>query len=208
MTISYTDNTLIAKMISELNLAFSTYPFPTGFGKVTVQQKQQPSQQGVPNGPCVFIEKLFDNRYGFMMVDIKYDPITDSVIENQTQVYQTTFQLSALSIQKPSDTTLPTASDLVSTVCQIFQGRAIIRRLSAAEIGVLRVSEIKNTYFTDDRDRQEAHPTFDLVLTYNRMLPPAHIPKLQQAATVGSLSLNPLPTNGRGLLKFRNMSRW
>lgn len=164
----YTDNELLARLIARLNDAISAYPFVGLRSPVTVQQKQQPTQQGVPLGPTVFIERLFDHRHGSSVV--LYDPaiVGQTLTESEVQVYETTFQLSALAIQDPRNLAAPTAADLCNVAAFIVQSRSFLRQFAVDNVGVLRVSEVRNLYFTDDRGRQESHPSFDLVLTYGR----------------------------------------
>ena len=41
--------------------------------------------------------------------------------------------------------------------------------LNASGVGILRVTDIINPYFVDDRDNFEASPSFDFVLTYQNV---------------------------------------
>ena len=135
---------------------------------VLVVAKQQPSPQGVPSGPTIFFEKLFDHRYGWPKMDYVSLNGLPPYAEQVTQKYEMTLQISALSVQDPKTPTQMTASDLVSKVAMIFTSRTMIGQLLAQGLSVLRSTEVRNIYFTDDRDRQEAHPSFDLVITYEK----------------------------------------
>jgi hypothetical protein len=133
-----------------------------------VIQKNQPTQEGIPVNPAVFFEKLFDHPYGYTSHELDYNNDMASFSETTTQVYETTFQISALVIQNPSDLTLPTASDVVNYV-KMFIATPTIRQIFMAQnVGLLRVTQVRNPYFEDDRHRMEAHPSFDIVLTYNK----------------------------------------
>ena len=135
---------------------------------VLVVAKQQPQPQGVPSVPTIFFEKLFDHRYGWPKTDYVSINNLPPFAEQVTQKYEMTMQISALSVQDPKTPTQMTASDLVNKVAMIFTSRTMIGQLLAQGISVLRSTEVRNLYFTDDRDRQEAHPSFDLVITYEK----------------------------------------
>lgn len=165
-----TDNDVIAKIIELLNAKFAAWPYTVGYGPVEVQQKQQPTKQGIPSAPTVFIEKLFDHRYGWVAVLQEETSDPTKLLETENQLYNTTFQISALALQDPSRIDLPTASDLCSDACAILQSRYALQEFTAAKIAVFRVSDVQNNYVTDDQDRQEAEPSFDIVLSYTRTI--------------------------------------
>lgn len=174
-----TDNDLFALLISTVEAGLVAWPLP-GF---TVEQKQQPTQQGIPVDKTVYIEKLFDRAYGHAAVSYTTNIDPDKLNENEKQLYQSTFQFTAQVRQRPEDITIPTASDVVSAVRAIVQRRSTLRLLAAENVSVLRVSEIHNPYITGDQDRQEAMPTFDLVVNYVRDIPPVVVDKLVRVDT-------------------------
>jgi hypothetical protein len=179
-----TDNDLISRLVAAINVIIEN---DTNLGPdsgVVVQQKQQPTQQGTPLAPAsVFVERLFDHRYGSPRIG--YEARSAGMLtEGESQIYETTFQISALKRIDPRNPMSITAPDLCNIVCLALQSRAIIRRLSEDDVGMLRVSEVRNLYFTNENDVQEAHPSFDLVLTYEREFS-APIPELMPPATFG-----------------------
>jgi hypothetical protein len=135
---------------------------------VLVIQKQNPTQQGVPNTPCLFIEKLFDTPRGHPEYTKVYQQSTNSFVETEKQLMATTFQISALVLQIPENTNLPTASDMANYALGKLQSRKFLRVLEPLDLGVLRAPDVRNPYFTDDRDRQEAAPSFDIAVTHYR----------------------------------------
>lgn len=164
-----TDNDVLAKIMELLNAKFAVWPYPVGYGPIEVQQKQQPTKQGIPTAPAVFVEKLFDHRYGWSAIELE-ELSPSTMLESENQLYNTTFQISARALQDPSRIDLPTASDLCSDACAILQSRYAIQEFSAAKIAVFRVTDVRNTYMPDDQDRQEAEPSFDIVLSYTRTI--------------------------------------
>lgn len=158
-----TDNELIIILAEKIEAAVAQ----AGWSYVVIQ-KNGPEQQGIPSNPAVFFEKIFDHRYGHPIVKQTYQSIPNNFAENNKQIYETTFQISALVIQDPSDILKPTASDVANQICMYLQSRTIISELRAQGVSMLRVTEVRNPYFVDDKDRFEGHPTFDFVVYSQR----------------------------------------
>jgi len=137
-----------------------------GFKNVLVKQANQPTQQGVPNSPTVFITKLADKRYGFLGRLNVYDEIASTITHTETQYYETTYRISGLVLQYPNVISNYTAADLIKEVSSIMQSDNTRDILNASGIGILRIKDIVNSYFTDDKDNFEAIPSFEFTLTY------------------------------------------
>lgn len=139
---------------------------------VDVKQNYQPTQQGAQTVPTLYVHKLFDKRVGHVQRKDVWDPDADppngAYRHIEAQWYETTFQVTALAAGNPLVPDQPSASDLVNVGADIMQSDAMMARLRAANVGVLRVGEITNPQFVDDRDRFEASPSFDFVLTHKR----------------------------------------
>lgn len=93
-----------------------------------------------------------------------------SMVHTETQNYETTFQLSALATQNPATPSQYTASDLVNLCAYILQSNTAIATFEAQNVGILRVTEVRNPYFMDDRDQWEASPSFDFTLTHQQAI--------------------------------------
>ena len=139
-----------------------------------VLQKDQPTQQGIPYAPTIFFEKLFDMQYGHPMIDYEhnvYQPVKPNTFsETETQIVETSFQISALVIQEPKDLTLPTASDVAHYLKAYITSRPSIYAYRDLGVKVLRVTQIRNQWFQDERHRYEANPNFDIVYIHDRPL--------------------------------------
>jgi len=157
-----TDNTLIQLFLPVIQAGLVA----DGFTTTVVKQSNQPTQQGIPTAPMVFFTKIYNRRYGFLGREDVWDSGTSSFIHSESQYYETAFQVSALVLQNPSDLTIPTASDLVNEVACLMQSDATRAILNAQGVGILRITDVTNPYFVDDRDNFEASPSFDFVLTY------------------------------------------
>lgn len=145
--------------------AMASWPYP-------VLQRPQPTQQGqqevdVNNGGAIYFQKLFDVDYGFPgTYTSPYDETRNK--ETTKQRKETTFEISANVIQNPSDTSIPTASDVVNYLAAVLKRRDTMRDWSQKGIGILRFSKISNDYFEDDRHRLQANPKFELVVTWTQ----------------------------------------
>ena len=82
---------------------------------------------------------------------------------------ETTFQLGVLNLQNPKTTTQYTASDVLNIVASILQSSATISQLAAVGVGIYRVTDLRNPYFTNDYDRFQASPSFDFTLTHKHV---------------------------------------
>jgi hypothetical protein len=89
-----------------------------------------------------------------------------SLDHHEVQYIEVTFQVSALVLQYPVTPNQYTASDLVNEVASIMQSDNTIFTLNDQGIGILRVTDVLNPYFVDDRDQFEASPSFDFTLVY------------------------------------------
>ena len=140
-----------------------------GYPNVSVVQSFQPTQQGINNGPTVYFFKIYDHRYGFLKRQDTWDPISETMIHTETQGYETMFQVNALMTQNPANTSQIVVSDLVNECAQILQSDIAINALFEQDVQILRITDIRNPYFVDDRDRFEGIPSFDFVLTYSNV---------------------------------------
>lgn len=138
-----------------------------GMSDVVILSSYQPTQQSTLTTPTVYFYKIGDKRYGFLRRQDKWDEDTQTMVHTEEQQYETTFQISALVISKPTSPSY-TASDLVNEVSAILQSDVAINTLVANSVGILRVTDIRNPFFTDDRDRFEESPSFDFILTHKQ----------------------------------------
>lgn len=135
---------------------------------VKLARNFQQTQQGAATGPYVYFVKIGDHRYGHVERREIWDETAGVFKHQETQQYETTYQLSAWVPQDSKDVTSLTESDILNIVSGIMQSDALMAAFRDAGAGILRVSEVRNPYIVDDRDRFEAVPSFDLVLTHKR----------------------------------------
>lgn len=92
------------------------------------------------------------------------------MVYTEVEQYHSTFQMSGLATQDPSNTASLTASDIINYGAYVMQTMATIQGLEAQGVGILRISEVRNPYFSDDRQRYEASPNFDFTLTHKQTI--------------------------------------
>lgn len=160
------DNELIALIIKTI----TDQEAVAGISGTPIKQAFQPTNQGPDTKKAGYMFKVGDYRRGTPQKSDVWDVIAGKMIHTETQVYETTFQISALSTQNPADTVQYTASDIVNLIAYILQSASTVEILQAAGVGVLRVGDVRNPYFTDDRERFEAEPSFDFVLTHKQIV--------------------------------------
>lgn len=158
-----TDNGLIALFTSQIDAAIASAGWT--FDSI---QKDQPTQQGQPTPGAVYFQKLFDHAYGSPMISKVSNFPEMTFTETDSQWYETTFQVSALVTQDPTNLSLPTASDVANYVKMYIASRAARSVLMAQNVGMHRITEVRNPPFQDDRERYEYQPNFDVVLTHIR----------------------------------------
>ncbi len=159
---SMTDNQLIQLFLPIINTGL----IADGFDDVTVKQSNQPTMQGINTNAAVYFFKVANRRYGFLRRFDVWNTNTRQFDHAESQYFETTFQMTALVLQNPLNTNLPTASDLINEVTSIMQSDNTRAILNASKVGILRVTELNNPYFIDDRENYEASPSFDFTLTY------------------------------------------
>ena len=189
-----TDNELIDHVATQLEAAVAS-----GAWDYLVIQKSGPDKEGIPTGPAVFFQKIGDHRYGHQMVKHALILEDNEFNEKNIQIYETTFQISAMAIQKPEDITLPTASDVANHICMFMQSRTTIAALGKVDISVLRVTAVRNPYIVDDHIRFEAQPNFDLIV-YSKREIDIKVPAVSKA--VGAFAFDPtIPGEGVFVVK-------
>lgn len=137
-----------------------------GFSNVTVKQSNQPTQQGINTDPTLYFYKVGDRRYGYVRRYSEW--VVNRMVHTEIQFYETRFQISALVLQNPKNPNQYTASDWLNEVAAILQSDNTAQLLFNRDVGILRIMDIVNPYFVDDRDNFEASPSFDFMLTHSQ----------------------------------------
>lgn len=158
------DNELIELFLPVINAGLVA----RGFAGVAVKQAYQPTQQGAVSTPVVYFSKVGDRRLGWVDRENVFDDFAQEMEHTEAQCYETTFQFNAYVVANPGNPSY-TASDLCNTVAQILQADSTLQTFATVGVGVLRIGDVRNIYFVDDRDRHEASPSFDIVFTHKQI---------------------------------------
>lgn len=161
-----TDNQLFTIIFAQLNAGFAARGMAVG-----CKQDYQPREHGAETAPTVYVHKLGDFRYGFTKRGVAYNSGLGKFETQDSQVYRTSFQVSALAIQNPATPTAPTASDLCNTAAEIIAGETFLAAIHAVDVGLERITEVRNPYFANEQNRFQASPSFDFVLSHVRQSP-------------------------------------
>jgi len=139
-----------------------------GYPEVLTVASNQPTQQGIDTEPTAYFFKVMDHRYGWVSKNYVWNELIGEMVHTEVQFYETSFQISALVLQDPATPNQYTAADLVNEIASILQSDDTIETLYNSGVGILRISDITNGYFVDDRDNFEASPSFDFILTHRQ----------------------------------------
>jgi hypothetical protein len=160
------DNQLIILIIGIINAQKSA----AGISTVAVKQAYQPTKQGANTQSTAYLFKVGGRRVGSPSRFDKWDSLLGTMTHTETQAYETTFQISALAIQDPSNTASKTASDILDAIAYILQSSTTLATLQENGVGMQRVTDVRNPYFEDDHEQFEASPSFDFVLTHKQVV--------------------------------------
>jgi hypothetical protein len=132
-------------------------------------QGHQPTQQGRPVGPTVYLFGLPATPLGHVKRDSVYDAELGVMRDVETQTYLAVYQANALTEQDPNDTDSLSSLDILKAVRQVLQSTNTIALLNAGGLAILRVNELRNPAFVNDKGRNEYAPSFDFTLTYDEV---------------------------------------
>ena len=158
------DNDVIAAFITILRRGLSEI----GITSIDIKQGYQPRQVGTAIGPVLYFHKISTHRYGFPGRKDVYNAHTQTFDHTESIWRTPTFQVDGLSTQNPASLNQLTASDIVEQAADVLQLSITINRLRVHNIGIDRITTIREHYFNNDRDRFQQSPSFDFTLSYRR----------------------------------------
>lgn len=142
----------------------------TVIGAVDVVQKDSPTQQGANSAPTAYFEKAYEIGRGAPIVKTVYDNETKVMTEKTTQLTETYIQISALAWQDPTASVVVTAGDIVQYINSYLRAPSVRAVFLASGLNVLKVAEVRNPWFENDRNQFEAMPNFDLTITHEKSI--------------------------------------
>lgn len=171
-----TDNELISIFKPLIMAGLTGTPYSlSGF---YIWQNNQPTTQGLENtdSPVIYFQKIGSKPYGFLKREDVWDTDSNTMIHQEVQYYESTWQFSAMVKQDPAITDELTASDWITYAYQVLNSDACRVALNTnpeeegGSVGILRVTGIKNPYFLNDKQQFTAFPSFDITFTYKNIV--------------------------------------
>lgn len=128
-------------------------------------QRYQPTQQGRNTDRTILMHKILDKRVGSAKVEQKY--IAGVLVDRiETQSMESTFQFTVTQPPAMADADL-THDDVLKITAATMQGQDAQQFLIANGASILRISDIRNTFYINDRGQFEPNPSFDAVIKHN-----------------------------------------
>lgn len=128
----------------------------------------QPKQAGPNKAPTLYFHIINGRRYGWPKRVYTPGVVAGMMQQRYEQVQETTVQVTGYADETP--TAVWSAGDLADLGAAWCQTDEFIAACLAAGAQVLRVGEVRRPYITDERDQNVMAPSFDLILTHNRVL--------------------------------------
>lgn len=152
------DIELFSIVRSELINQFSLYN-KHDLTDVKVTRANQPTQQAAGNGRTVFITRVGNPQVGG---GFKYNGTT----RTEQKFKRATFQFDVLAEFDPADLNALLPGDIINITADLIQSYNAIRNLRANGVNIERVTDVRPSYFVNDKDRFESSPSFDLTANY------------------------------------------
>lgn len=155
------ENTILTDMVAVIRDGLQ-YSEITGYD---VRQGNQPNKATIKQ-PTVWIDRVSSKRYG---IQSKIPVVVGANLVERSLYYQEMmFQITALKTRNAETDTnaTMTSGDALNYLATYFNARAGIDKLAENGYASIRVSEVREPFFTSDSDLYERTPSFDLTLTH------------------------------------------
>lgn len=156
------DNQIIALIISIMRSGLDSI----GLNDVLIKQQWQPRQSGIETQDTLYLSKILATRYGFPSRKDVYDESTGQFTHTETIWRTPTFQFSGYALQNPDNVNETTASDITEMAADVMQTSATRLLLLDQNVGIIRITDVRENYFVNERGRYQQNPSFDFVLSY------------------------------------------
>ena len=163
-----------------------------GLNSVLIKQLYQHRQVGIEQSPTLYFFKVVAPRYGYPGRQDIHDTNTNTFSHHESVWRTPTYQVSGYGgytnrSQTVFDsfgfepegsnfgrsnfgTTLPTASDITEKAADVMQTSSTRLALLERNVGIIRITDVRESYFTDERQRYEQNPSFDFQLSYQHTI--------------------------------------
>ncbi len=156
------DNVVIRHLIAAMRTGLDSL----GMQSVKIKQGYQRRQGITETGPTVYLHKVIAARVGFQSRKDVFNPANNNFDHTETIWRAPTWQVDGLSTQDPSSLIQLTASDIVEATADVLQLASTRETLLRNNIGIQRITTVRQDYFLNDRERHQQRPSFDFVLVY------------------------------------------
>ena len=161
------------QLISIICIALEAGLISQGYVEPIVTQGFQPQQQGSPSGENWYIHKVGPiHKYGHPQKSNVLNQTTRVIDLVETRVLERRYQITAFKKQTPEEMTLTerTADDMAEEAAAIMQGQVFVNALRLQGLRMLRITDVRTPYFTDQHDQNDISPNFDFTVTYSKQL--------------------------------------
>lgn len=176
------ENQLHALIRTTLLAGFAGMP---GYMDVQVKRAQQPMTVGANTAPTIYAQTIIPARRVGWLGRKDRDLLGIDLSHTETQWLETTLQLNGLAWRPPTAIDLPSAADITAAAASILQSDAGLAAMGAQRVRPLRITEVRQIYFVNERDQYEANPSFDIVLSHVQIRESATPPVVQFAPNAG-----------------------
>jgi len=152
------DNELMISIRSELLSLLANYS-AHDLSDVEVSRSYQPTQQAATEQRVIVIHRITNPQVGG---GLKY--VGQTRIEQRLK--RATFQFDCLAPFDESDVNALLPSDIANIAADLLQSYNSIRNLRAKGVNIERVTDVRPSYFINDKERHESAPSFDLTVNY------------------------------------------
>lgn len=157
------DNELFKLLRDTLLAGFSRY----GLTEVGIKQAYQPTPVGPDYEKTIYLSKINEVRYGWVVREDNYNTATNEIDHTETQIVESVIQVNGWVITKVDDFSGSTGADITNNAAEILNSDLGIQQLLEGGASILRITNIRIPYFLDDRDRFAASPSFDLTIVHS-----------------------------------------
>lgn len=159
-----TENELFRAIFEILNKGMAS----RGLSDVVAKRNYQSRQEGRAKGRALYVYKIGPSRnHGSPQRKDEWDKDNERMVHTERQKKETTFQVTAQADPAPEDIKALTAGDIADIAAAVMQSDATIAFFRAKNVGIFRITEVRNPQFTNDKDQFEASPSFDFTLTHD-----------------------------------------
>lgn len=160
------DNQIIALIISVMRTGIDQL----GLNSVLIKQQYQPRQGGIETQDTLYLTKIMAPRYGFPSRKDAYNQDTDNFTHTETIWRTPTYQVNGYALQNPKTINQLTASDITEMAADVMQTSATRLSLLEQGVGIIRITDVRENYFVNERNRYQQSPSFDFVLSYQKTI--------------------------------------